>query len=238
MSADIITDVTFPHGTPEGFGRGCKTRHCPSPVSCRDVHVRYVSDWAYRSAVDAGVSPVEILGREAVEAERVRLVERDAVRAARAKPKPKPRPKRPVSDGNHDERFWAEVRRLNAEGLSDAEIGRRVGRTKNGVRYARDRMGLPVNRMRIRGRDRIRELHAQGLTDKEIAAELGTTRAILSNRRKRMGLTNNGGRKPSTRPLILALHEQGIGRAEIAARVGVGERFVYRAIHEATKVAA
>lgn len=64
MSADILSDPTHPHGTTEGFKRGCKGAGCPAPVSCTTVHTRYNGDYAFRKAYDAGVTPEQIAQQE------------------------------------------------------------------------------------------------------------------------------------------------------------------------------
>lgn len=69
-SALDIFAADFPHGTREGFARGCKSSQCPGEelgLSCRAAAMRYAGDYSFRKRVDAGMSVVEILTLEAEE---------------------------------------------------------------------------------------------------------------------------------------------------------------------------
>jgi hypothetical protein len=63
-TADLYEDG-FPHGTKEGYDRGCRSSACPNAFDgttiCRDANLRYHGDYAYRKAVDAGETPPEII---------------------------------------------------------------------------------------------------------------------------------------------------------------------------------
>jgi len=63
MTADILSDPNHPHGTVEGFAKGCRGSHCPAPMACRDVHFRYQGDYGFRKAYDAGTTPEQIAQR-------------------------------------------------------------------------------------------------------------------------------------------------------------------------------
>jgi hypothetical protein len=59
--ADLYEDG-FPHGTKEGFERGCRGGACPNKFEegatiCRDAAMRYARDYAYRRAIDNGETP-------------------------------------------------------------------------------------------------------------------------------------------------------------------------------------
>jgi hypothetical protein len=61
MSSMDLYEDGFPHGTKEGYERGCKSAACPNAFEgetiCRDAFMRYNRDYAYRKAVDAGETP-------------------------------------------------------------------------------------------------------------------------------------------------------------------------------------
>ncbi len=101
----VLLDDTFPHGTIDGYDRGCKGGHCPAAIPCRDVKRRYGSDLDFRRLLDAGYSLEAIrehdqeAAAQDVEAERrrrrglpdtspVTLDAADAAAARRTKPSP------------------------------------------------------------------------------------------------------------------------------------------------------
>lgn len=122
MSTLDLLDDSFPHGTPNGYRRGCRTAACPALIPCRTVHTRYVGDFSFARLFDAGTPLAEILERDAAARDEARQSdkiaareERDAAAAAarprRAKPtstsrtkraaSPKPaRPTHPASDSH------------------------------------------------------------------------------------------------------------------------------------------
>ncbi|MEP6745050.1 MAG: hypothetical protein ABJB33_06095 [Gemmatimonadota bacterium] len=81
---DLYADG-FPHGSKDGYSRGCRDTHCPNlldgGLSCRQAWTRYNGDYAYRKAVDRGDTPEQIaaMDQAALAAGRVKTV---------AKPKP------------------------------------------------------------------------------------------------------------------------------------------------------
>ncbi|ROS62178.1 hypothetical protein EDF38_1281 [Frigoribacterium sp. PhB160] len=117
MSAiDRLTD-DFPHGTPDGYDRGCRGRICPSTPSCLAARVRFQGDYAYRR---------EVL----------------AARAEAAKPKPRRgMPPRRIFTAEH----VAALRDLNEQGWSDNRIAKHLGFSNSNVSRRRDEMGLPAN---------------------------------------------------------------------------------------------
>jgi hypothetical protein len=73
-SADLFEDG-FPHGTKEGYDKGCRGHgSCPGVLefgrSCNQASMHYSGDYEYRKRVDAGLGPAEIaeLERAAVPA--------------------------------------------------------------------------------------------------------------------------------------------------------------------------
>lgn len=142
MSADILSDPTHPHGTAEGFARGCRGSHCPAPVTCRVVHLRYHGDFGFRRAIDSGMTPEAVLAAEAEDARRAAEEERAAKRR-----RPGPRAKASTGDRRpaaNRARAATRVlvpreslRALLDEGLTDAEIGARLGFSRRQVAGAR-----------------------------------------------------------------------------------------------------
>ncbi len=61
MSSMDLYEDGFPHGTKEGFERGCRGGACPNKLEgemiCRDAAMRYARDYAYRRAIDNGETP-------------------------------------------------------------------------------------------------------------------------------------------------------------------------------------
>lgn len=115
--ADLLVDG-FPHGTPDGYDRGCRGRICPAEEqSCQRAHVRFQGDYTYRQQVLA-------------------------VRAEAAKPKPRrPIPPRRLFTAEHVQA----LRDLNEEGWSDNRIAKHLGFSNSTVSSRRDEMGLPAN---------------------------------------------------------------------------------------------
>ncbi|QJU54372.1 hypothetical protein SCB71_14600 [Herbiconiux sp. KACC 21604] len=76
-SADLYEDGC-PHGTKEGYDRGCRSGACPNAFEgetiCRDAFLRYQGDYAYRKAVDAGETPPPLISTSGVVNERVATV--------------------------------------------------------------------------------------------------------------------------------------------------------------------
>lgn len=248
---DLLADSDI-HGTPDGYRAGCKTGHCPSPVICRDVYVRYVGDWSFARRVDAGESAVVIIAAEIAEAAAVR--ERDAA-AARAEkrrehakhvarerritPAPqrvrKPKPKaeaRPKFADLHG----AEIARLNGEGVNDSKIAAALGLPVHTVRYVRGTvLKLPPVVMSIGGvtPDRFGEvaaLHAENLDDGQIAERMGTDRMSVWKIRTKLGLPihqaprkGHPGAESKHLAAVRAAHGEGLTDAEIAARVGISK---------------
>ncbi|MFJ4173366.1 hypothetical protein [Microbacterium sp. NPDC089696] len=138
MNADIITDANYPHGTPEGFKNGCRGGHCPAEVSCRTVHTRYAGDFTFRRQIDAGMTPEQIVEAErAAEAAARPIVKRNANRVyARRVPGVANNPNQQA------------IKDLVDQGLTDAQIADRLGKTRGQVSSTRNYLKLPANRTR------------------------------------------------------------------------------------------
>lgn len=104
MSTLDLLDDSFPHGTPNGYRRGCRTAACPALIPCRTVHTRYVGDFSFARLFDAGTPLAEILERDAaardearqsdkIAARKERHAAAMAARPRRAKPTPTPTPR-------------------------------------------------------------------------------------------------------------------------------------------------
>lgn len=162
MSGLDLLEDGFPHGTLEGYERGCHGEICPSKGehgwSCAGAVIRYRGDWVFRKRVDAGMGPAEIAVLDREEAEAARLAEREALKAERAAAravlaaasevaKAKPSTPRREPQGRVRRRFTdaevEQVRALNEAGRNDSEIAREMGRAVNAVRGVRTRLQLP-----------------------------------------------------------------------------------------------
>ncbi|MFJ6429691.1 hypothetical protein [Microbacterium maritypicum] len=159
MTADIITDTTYPHGTAEGFMNGCRGSHCPAPMACRDVHTRYNGDFAFRRQINAGATPVEIVAAEeeqAREAARAELAAKKAEggalqsaetrEAARERHNAARRAKRAANLIPQKALIPRDkLAALLDEGLTDRQIGERLGFTRRQIAGARNTAKLPRN---------------------------------------------------------------------------------------------
>jgi len=167
-AADLLED-TFPHGTMDGYRQGCKTGHCPAPITCTVVRTRYAADWAFRKRVDAGWTVAQLAAADKAEAEQRKQAEREANRRIREQVKAekraaakaaeqRPWTTRAVRAGTRDDRgrtrktnrlstpFTAAevaiIRARNAEGVSDVKIGRELGRNTGSVWAKRTELGI------------------------------------------------------------------------------------------------
>jgi hypothetical protein len=143
---EILSD-TFPHGTPDGARMGCRTTHCPSPIPCRVVAVRYAGDHVFRTRVDSGWSAADIAAADVAEA----AAAKEAAQAARRKPKPiKPKVKSPrgtrASPSPWSLRDLQTLLERHAAGDVDPEIAAVLGVSEERVKYQRRELGLKGNR--------------------------------------------------------------------------------------------
>lgn len=195
MNAQIILDETFPHGTPDGYLKGCRGGHCPNQIACRDVHRRYSGDYGFRKKIDAGESAVDITEAEA------RAV-RDAAEAEKAAKRMTGAAKRnhvvkTARTGSLEARHKA-VRHLHSEGLRDFEIAAQLG---VGRRYITDvRNDLRLAPHREISAVIVKRLHGQGLTDTEIYEHVNKTRKRKVNRRSVSSVRLRLGLEPNKQP--------------------------------------
>lgn len=158
MNADVITDLTFPHGTADGFRGGCNTNHCPSEVSCRTVHTRWVGDYAFRRQINAGMTPIEIVNLERKQAQEAAHAAQEAEKAERAR---RSTETREAARMRHNATRRAnraanlipqkaliprhQLQDLLARGLTDNQIGEQLGYTRRQVAGARNSAGFERN---------------------------------------------------------------------------------------------
>ncbi|KQQ65053.1 hypothetical protein ASF63_13865 [Microbacterium sp. Leaf320] len=108
MSADILSDPTYPHGTKTGFQSGCHGSHCPGAMTCRDVHTRYQGDYGFRKLIDAGVTPEQIIDQERRAAKAAEEAARAALTAKRSRTQVQARER---ANASRRERIGRSVRR-------------------------------------------------------------------------------------------------------------------------------
>lgn len=151
MNADIITDANYPHGTAQGYRNGCHGSHCPSEVTCRTVHTRYNGDWAFRTQIQAGKTPLEIVtlertqAHEAAEAERARR-STETREAARERHNATRRANRAANLIPQEALIPRHtLRELLNQGLTDRQIGDKLGLTRRQVTGARNSAGWERN---------------------------------------------------------------------------------------------
>lgn len=190
MTADIITDATFPHGTPNGYNLGCHGSHCPSVITCRNVHLRYNGDWAFRRQINAGMTLAEIIAAETPE---------QPVRARKAAPAPVTQTRKPKTPQRPSGSVHADtVRELHAQGMLDKDIAAHIGIGRRQVTTIRDTLGLTPHH----GVDsnHVLRLHKDGLTDRQIADRINQTRVRKINRRTIWGVRKRLGLNPNPAP--------------------------------------
>lgn len=137
-----LFNTVFPHGTPDGFLRGCKTNHCPAAIACKDVYMRHRGDYRFRVRFDSGATLEQIAEMEAAEA--AAALPPKLVPQARKRKRNKPSTDRPAEGRRLIP--LDELKGMLAEGLTDREIADIKGLTRHQVANARHEAGLPVNR--------------------------------------------------------------------------------------------
>lgn len=248
---DLLVDSNI-HGTPDGYRAGCKTGHCPSPVLCRDVYVRYVGDYGFARRVDAGESPADIIAAEvadaearaardvaAARAESRREHEEHVAREQRKVPKPRVRKPKPVKEHKPTvvEQYGAEITRLNGQGCTDSMIAAKLELSLSTVQWARakvlhlPRVARSIGAITPDRFDEVKALNAQKLSDLEIAARMGVDRQSVAKVRMRFDLPfypsarGTGTPRPESSHLedVRRAHGDGLSDGEIAARIGISK---------------
>lgn len=178
MTAEILFDARFPHGSPQGFRDGCTGSACPSVMPCHAVYVRYQGDFVFRRRMDSGLTLAEIADAEA--ADRARDVE--VRKLARKQPRKTARraPVRTLIDRD-------ELRRLHGKGLTDRQIAGELGLNRRQVTNSRQNAGLSLNPDERGSRtpsidSRLHEV--AHLTVEEAAAVLGRAPSYVRRRRQ------------------------------------------------------
>lgn len=192
MSADVMHDPNFVHGI-NGFMNGCRGSHCPAEVACRDVHLRYSGDFAFRRMIDAGHTPADIIKAEQQALQQAQDARRHATRVHVTKVPRKTRTQAPA--GQHASTYTTAIRRHHAQGMLDHEISTATGLGRRQITTIRNAIGLTPNR--TIDNETVQRLHADGYTDTQIAQHINHVRKRTVNRRAvaavrlRLGLTPN-----------------------------------------------
>lgn len=222
MNSTILFATDFPHGTPDGYAKGCKGAHCPtSDAPCRDVYARFQGDYSFRKRVHAGENPATIIREELAAAEAVRVAEKEAARRARMKPKVAAAPKRHQRPRSTN--YVEQVVALHATGLTDTQIATRMGLERYQVAASRRHKSLPPNVATQDGPtipEQVRELYNQGLRDREIAARINRHYRHVAGIRRKLGLPRHFNARFDSWPEVIAMHEQGKSVREIADHFG------------------
>jgi hypothetical protein len=157
VTALDILDDSFPHGTPDGHRLGCRTAHCPSPIACRVVAVRYAGDHRFRTRVDSGWSAADIAAADVAEAAAKREAEKAANRRIREAMKREGKAAKKVKRYRYGEQkaptpqtFSPEdvdrLRELHASGLTDKDIAKAMDRSPSSISSKRASLDLPRNK--------------------------------------------------------------------------------------------
>lgn len=186
MSALDILEDGFPHGTMDGYRLGCKTAHCPAPISCSQVRTRYASDWEFRKRVDAGWTLEQLAQADAAEAAAARPVKRAVARPVRAprkakaaKPKPAPKPPREKRISHGTYAGYAAGCRTDCPSTPTCHAQARAY-WRSSAEDARRRDGVTAGR-KFTAADvaKVHELSAEGLTSREVADQLGMSSSYV-----------------------------------------------------------
>jgi hypothetical protein len=121
-ASDLLVDE-FPHGTVEGYERGCHGGICPAPIACVKVWMRYRSDMTFRRQIDAGFTLEQIIAAEVAAAEADILAEKEA--------------RRPWSADDDDA-----IRAGHASDLTVSAIAEQIGRGRQLVKDHAEALGL------------------------------------------------------------------------------------------------
>jgi len=149
-----MLEDSFPHGTPGGYTLGCKGNHCPGAgLSCSEAATRYRGDWAFRRLVEQGATTAELVAYVDGVTAAGKAADRPArpVKPKQPKPAKEPRDNRVRGKNVNGRRPWTddEITTLRdgvTDGLSDAAIGRKLGRAASSKSGKRSQMRLPSGR--------------------------------------------------------------------------------------------
>jgi DNA-binding NarL/FixJ family response regulator len=243
MNAADLLDDAFPHGTIDGYRAGCRGGACPGVIACRDVYQRYMGDYRFKRAIDAGTPVAEIVAADEAVRAGAAARDREAERAIRAEQARAAAAVRGQGLAHHR----ANIIRLHGEGKTDAEIGVEIGVSRGRVGDFRRELELPANRKPGKQRERapraprrdahplVAALHAEGLRDAEIAERINLNAAYVGQLRRDLHLPPN--RRPSANraaprprrdlsPDVAKLHDQGLTDAQIGEKLNAGTAWV------------
>ena len=116
-----------------------------------------------------------------------------------------------------------EIKRYHNEGYNDPQIAEKVGISKLGVKYYRDKLGLEPNGFNNKGeKDDIRMIYYKdGYSDIEIARMTGESYSGIWRWRQRNGLPSNAKSKQKEKDkTIQKYYEKGLNDSEIARATG------------------
>ena len=142
-------------------------------------------------------------------------------------------------------RWWSpededDLRKLFVAGLSDLDIGRRMGRPEGGIKKRRHRLGLhrAEKQKMPRGvwtKDELRKLEKlvkEGADDKAIAARVGRSELAVYTKRQKMGIGIASPRwEDSEAAKARALQSEGATQREIGETLGRSAKAVERFFH-------
>lgn len=208
MSAADQLEDTFPHGSLEGYHRGCKGSRCAGLISCRDVYRRYAGDFGFKRAIDAGTPLEEIIRQDQGRLESIRQRDRVAARQQDQATAP------------------ASARTKTPSTQRATKNPQRATRAPRPAPTARPaRKPAPATAPRIDHTAAVLDAHDEQLHDEAIAARLSIP--ISAVERIRRGASRPPHRaprahvEPSWAAAVRQLHEGGATDPQIADALGV-----------------
>lgn len=259
-TADLMEDG-FPHGSREGFERGCRSGGaCMGPLeglpTCKDAFARSRSDMHYRRRIDAGMSVQAIAAEDRADAEAAGPPKSAKEKAAAKSEYDHPvkagvaASVEPVYDGNTfsvDEPV-DQVDDVD-ETVEDSEL---LEVDDTALDVEAEPVSLPpsspsteqpaIKKGRLSGADlhQIHEQHVAGRTDAEIAAAIGRNEPTVTSNLEKMGLTPRPStpaevvEKPAPKPKAPKAAEpvDAVREAEAERRVDDVQRDLAEAIQE------
>lgn len=208
MSAADQLEDTFPHGSLEGYHRGCKGSRCAGLISCRDVYRRYAGDFGFKRAIDAGTPLEEIIRQDQGRLESIRQRDRVAARQQDQATAP------------------ASARSKTPSTQRATKNPQRAARAPRPAPTARPaRKPAPATAPRIDHTAAVLDAHDEQLHDEAIAARLSIP--ISAVERIRRGASRPPHRaprahvEPSWAAAVRQLHEGGATDPQIADALGV-----------------
>ena len=104
------------------------------------------------------------------------------------------------------EELVKQIRELSLQGLSDSEIGRRLGLSRGKVRYIRRKYGIEKPKREAISDEYILQLYKSGMSCNQIAREIGVNPSTVSYRLKRiLGVTDLDYRRQAVEAVLKLL---------------------------------